>query len=106
MEELRQFSEDLVEKPMILVASKIDAAPDETGQQTLATLAEELKLPFLAISAVTGENIEKLRHLIGTLLPPGPVEEPIRYPELPVSNLVVATSELRDEAPELGPAEE
>jgi GTPase len=50
----------LAEKPMIVVATKIDAAnPDKLKK--LATHAKRKKLEFHAISAVTGEGIDELK---------------------------------------------
>ena len=56
MEELRSFSEDLVEKPMIVVATKIDAAQDPERIASLRRLARRRKLPFLKMSSVTGDG--------------------------------------------------
>ena len=58
--ELENFGHGLAEKPMILAASKIDAAnPDKLKK--LTTYAKRRKLEFFAISAVTGEGIEELK---------------------------------------------
>jgi len=64
MEELRSFSEDLVKKPMILVATKIDAAQDPSRIDSLRKLARRRKLPFLKISAVTGEGLPALKRAL------------------------------------------
>lgn len=64
MEELRSFSEDLVKKPMILVATKIDAAQDPGRIDSLRKLARRRKLPFLKISAVTGEGLPALKRAL------------------------------------------
>ncbi len=50
----------LAEKPMIVVATKIDAANPEKLKK-LAAHAKRKKLEFHAISAVTGEGIEELK---------------------------------------------
>jgi GTP-binding protein len=58
--ELENFGHGLAEKPMVIVASKIDAAnPDKLKK--LTTYAKRRKLEFFAISAVTGEGIEELK---------------------------------------------
>src|SRR5437660_3752261 len=62
MEELAAFSEDLANKPMMLVATKIDAAQDPARVDALKRLAGERGLPFFAISSVTGEGLEQLRY--------------------------------------------
>jgi GTP-binding protein len=61
MEELASFSEDLVAKPMLVVASKMDAAQDLERVAELRRLAEERGLPFFEISSATGLGIEKLK---------------------------------------------
>ena len=70
MDELRQFSDELVQKPMIIVASKLDACQDLSRLSALEQKAAQLGLPFLSISSVTGEGIEKLRFAIGEQLFP------------------------------------
>jgi len=58
--ELASFGHGLAEKPMMVVATKIDAAnPDKLKK--LATHAKRRKLEFHAISAVTGEGIDELK---------------------------------------------
>ena len=61
LEELRSFSEELAEKPMIVVASKIDACQDHARIDAIRIKAKSLGMPFLAISSVTGAGIEELR---------------------------------------------
>ncbi len=60
-EELRAFGAGLAEKPVLVVASKIDAAEPEKLKK-LQAMAKRRKLPFFAISAVTGEGVEALRY--------------------------------------------
>jgi GTP-binding protein len=61
MEELSCFSEELARKPMIVVASKIDACQDESRVDAVKAKAEQHNLPFLRISSVTGEGLDDLR---------------------------------------------
>jgi len=61
MGELASFSEDLAAKPMIVIATKLDAAQDPTRVKALKKLAKKRKLPFFKISSVTGEGIDKLK---------------------------------------------
>jgi GTP-binding protein len=61
MDELKSFSEAMVEKPMIVVATKLDAAQDPERIQSLGRHAKALGLPFMKISAVTGEGIGELK---------------------------------------------
>jgi len=62
MRELASFSEDLAAKPMIVVATKLDAAQDPARVKAIEKLAKKRKLPFFKISSATGEGIEKLKH--------------------------------------------
>jgi GTP-binding protein len=64
MRELASFSEDLAKKPMLLVASKMDAAQDSERISSLKRLAEQHGLPYFEISSVTGLGIEALKHAI------------------------------------------
>ena len=62
MEELASFSEDLVKKPMIVVAAKMDAAQDPARVASLRELARQRGLPYFEISSVTGQGIDALKH--------------------------------------------
>jgi GTP-binding protein len=62
LDELRSFSEELAAKPMIVVASKIDACQEPERIQSIREKAVEANLPFLEISSVTGAGIEELRY--------------------------------------------
>ncbi len=61
MSELKLFSEELAAKPMIVVATKTDAAQDPARIKSLQGVAKRRKLPFFKISAVTGEGITELK---------------------------------------------
>ena len=58
--ELRAFSEALMEKPMIVVATKLDATTDRARLERLKSYAEKRGLPFFAISSATGEGVQAL----------------------------------------------
>jgi GTP-binding protein len=62
MRELASFSQELAQKPMIVVATKMDAAQDPDRVACLRRLAEQRGLPFFEISSVTGQGIEPLKH--------------------------------------------
>jgi len=65
--ELKSFDPALADKPTILVAAKADVAnPDKLKK--LTAFAKRRKLPFYAISAVTGEGIEPLKYAIAALV--------------------------------------
>ena len=76
MDELGQFSEDLVKKPMLLVATKVDVAQDLDRLESVRALAAEEHLPLFEISSVTGQGLEKLKTAMAeiALAPAVPVE--------------------------------
>jgi GTPase len=59
--ELASFSELLVEKPMIVVASKMDIAQDPERVEALRRHAAKQGFSFFEISSATGQGIEKLK---------------------------------------------
>ncbi|HTA68260.1 MAG TPA: GTPase, partial [Bryobacteraceae bacterium] len=77
MEELASFREDLIRKPMLVVASKIDVAQDPDRIARLRLLAAAKGLPFYEISSVTGQGIEGLKYEMAQILFK-PVEEDIK----------------------------
>jgi len=62
MAELASFSEGLVAKPMIVVATKMDAAQGPERVESLRRIAAERGLAFFEISSVTGQGIDDLRY--------------------------------------------
>lgn len=64
MGELTSWGTGLEDKPMIVVASKIDVANPEKLAK-LKRLSTRRKLPFFAISAVSGQGVEKLKYEVG-----------------------------------------
>jgi GTP-binding protein len=66
--ELASFSAALAAKPMIVVATKIDAAQDPDRIASLRAVAQSRGLPFHEISSVTGQGIEGLKNIIFKLL--------------------------------------
>jgi GTP-binding protein len=63
--ELASFSEELVRKPMIVVATKMDAAQDTERVEALRRMAEGKGLPFQEISSATGQGIGELTRAMG-----------------------------------------
>ena len=59
----------LADKPMIVVATKIDAANPEKLKK-LTTYAKRRKLEFHAVSAVTGEGIDELKWALAKRVQP------------------------------------
>jgi GTPase len=58
--ELDLYNADLLRKPQLVVANKIDVLDDPARVQALERRARELQLPFFQISAVTGEGVPQL----------------------------------------------
>jgi GTP-binding protein len=74
--ELKSFDPALAAKPTILVAAKADVANPEKLKK-LAAFAKRRKLPFLVISAVSGEGIEPLKFAIAEMVAahrPAPID--------------------------------
>jgi GTP-binding protein len=65
MRELASFSEDLAAKPMIVVATKMDAAQDAERVTSLRDLARTRGLDYFEISSATGQGIEALKLAMG-----------------------------------------
>ena len=61
MAELAGFSEELAQKPMIVVAGKMDAAQDEARVASLRNLAADRGLAYYEISSITGQGIDALK---------------------------------------------
>jgi GTP-binding protein len=66
--ELAAFSESLMEKPMIVVATKLDATTDRTRLEALREFCAERELEFHSISAATGEGVKELVRSIADAL--------------------------------------
>jgi GTP-binding protein len=66
--ELAAFSESLMQKPMIVVASKLDATTDRARLETLRAYCTEHRLEFHSISAVAGEGVKELVRSIADAL--------------------------------------
>ncbi|MGA9144435.1 MAG: GTPase ObgE [Candidatus Acidiferrales bacterium] len=66
--ELASFSPMLAEKPMIVVATKLDATTDRTHLDELRAFSSKRGLEFHAISSATGEGIVELVRAIADAL--------------------------------------
>ncbi len=62
--ELALFNRDLLNRRQLVVASKMDVLTDRRRLSRLKSMCTRRRLPFLGISAVTGQGI---RELVGTL---------------------------------------
>jgi GTPase len=66
--ELAAFSESLTRKPMIVVATKLDATTDRTRLDALGSYCKKHGLEFHSISAVAGEGVKELMRSIADAL--------------------------------------
>jgi len=66
--ELEAFSASLIEKPMIVVATKLDATTDPTRLDELRDFCKQRNLEFHAISAVVGDGVKDLVRSIADAL--------------------------------------
>lgn len=74
-EELAKYSEKLVKRKQILVATKIDSMQDDTNYKKLEELAKKENLELFKISSVTGEGVEKLIDHVTEVLKTLPKED-------------------------------
>ncbi|MCR5098051.1 MAG: GTPase ObgE [Lachnospiraceae bacterium] len=68
--ELSKYSDELIEKPQIICANKMDACPDE-AEDILKRIRDEYEtenVKVLPLSAVSGEGVDALKHEIMELL--------------------------------------
>ena len=66
--ELAAFSEKLMEKPMIVVATKVDATTERTKLEELEAFCKKKGIEFHAISGPTGEGVKELVRSIADAL--------------------------------------
>lgn len=84
-DELARYAPALAEKPMLLIANKMDLLSSEEGEAALARLAEAYpEVPLLSLSAATSEGVQALIYRladlldeIGPMVYEDPEEEPI-----------------------------
>ncbi|MCC7175472.1 MAG: GTPase ObgE [Bryobacterales bacterium] len=72
--ELAEFSEALASKPMIVVASKMDAAQDPSRVESLRKTAAARGLAFHPVSSVTGDGLERLKYAMGEAVLKAPAD--------------------------------
>ncbi len=76
--ELDTFSEEMLKKPMIVVATKIDAAQDPERLNSLRAEAEGQGMELFTISSVTGQGLQELKYALFERIR---AEEPTLSPE-------------------------
>jgi len=68
LRELELFNSDLARRRQVVLASKIDALHDPRSLTRLKIMCARRKIPFHAISSVTGRGIPELVHLLARML--------------------------------------
>lgn len=68
VKELGLFNEELLKREQLVVASKIDVLSDPRKLSRLRSMCNRRKLPFLGISAVTGQGIKELIGVLAKML--------------------------------------
>jgi len=96
--ELAAFSETLTEKPMIVVATKLDATTDRTKLEELRQFCQKQALEFHVISAAAGEGVKDLVRGMADALDKIPKEEFTDDTEVKEANEVQEAKDL-DTAP-------
>lgn len=74
-QELAKYSEKLVKRKQILVATKIDSMQNDKNYKKLEELAKKENLDLFKISSVTGEGLEQLIDYVTEVLKTLPKEE-------------------------------
>ena len=70
LRELGEFSAELLNRPMIVVASKIDACQNPERIEQVRSKARAHEMPFYEISSVTGAGLDELRYAMAEQLFP------------------------------------
>jgi GTPase len=97
--ELVAFNELLGEKPMIVVATKLDATTDRTRLEALRDFCQKRELEFHAISAASGEGIRDLVRAIADALdkiPRTPLDSALDLAQEPAENKSKSTASSRE----------
>ncbi|MBW1679519.1 MAG: GTPase ObgE [Deltaproteobacteria bacterium] len=66
--EFKNYDSRLLEKPQILALNKLDLLSSKSLPAELESYYRKLRIPFVAISALTGEGIDSLLKLIKSIL--------------------------------------
>jgi len=68
MRELSLFNKELAGRKQLVIASKLDALDDRRKLARIKAMCTRRRLPFLAVSAVTGEGIPKMVQMLAEML--------------------------------------
>lgn len=79
--ELQLYNEDLIRKPQVIAANKMDTLMEDEQEEVLSSLRAEFEpkgIKVFAISAVSGQGVKELLYYVNDLLS-GLDSEPITY---------------------------
>ena len=95
-EELRKYSEDLLDRPTIIVANKLDVLSSEDREAVLDKLKKKYEpdKKVMAISAVTGEGVKELLNAAYDLLEKAPDSKIEFNPEISLEEYTSRVEEL------------
>ena len=95
-EELRKYSEDLLDRPTIIVANKLDVLSAEDREAVLDKLKKKYEpdKKVMAISAVTGEGVKELLNAAYDLLEKAPDSKIEFNPEISLEEYTSRVEEL------------
>ena len=71
---LDQINKELAERKQLVVASKLDALDDRHKLTRIRVMCARRRLPFIAVSAVTGEGIPELIRVLAKMLDRAPAQ--------------------------------
>ena len=76
MNEFKEYGANLASRPCIIIGNKIDIEGTEKNSELLRDEAEKNSMPYIAVSALTGENIPELIKNIADLVRKTPAVKP------------------------------
>ncbi|MBQ9419399.1 MAG: Obg family GTPase CgtA, partial [Synergistaceae bacterium] len=68
LNEFKEYGANLASRPCIVIGNKIDLEDTEKNSDTLKAEAEKFSMPYMAVSALSGENIPELIKAIAELV--------------------------------------
>lgn len=80
-DELKKYNEEILSRPQVIAANKMDAIPPEEGEDIISLLKEEFEpagIMVFPISAVSGQGVTELLWHVNDLLKSLP-EEPVEF---------------------------
>ena len=79
LNEFKQYGADLYNRPCIVIGNKIDIEGTQENSDILRDYAGKLNMPYMSVSALTGENIPELIKCVAELVRKTPAVKLIDY---------------------------